>query len=216
MQDYGKILKEIVLKADSKLRELDAAREKAVKLSRDVIRLSGWSITALHQGNVEEARKYLDECESVTKELLRTVDPYPELSHSGLTYNAVSEYVEAKAFFSVVVEGKLPGFEELGVQVVPYLQGLGDVVGELRRHALESLRRGDVDEAWKALDVMEAIYESLRGLDYPDAILPNLRHKVDVARGLIDDTKAMLVELRSREELQSSINNLKSRLESEC
>lgn len=212
MNAYEERIREIVDRADGRLRELDAAREKAVKLSRDVIRLSGWSITALHQGKVDEARKYLGECEATTKELMSTVSPYPELSYSGMVYNAVSEYVEAKLFFSIVVEGRLPDFDELGVHPVPYLQGLADVVGELRRYALESLRHGNVDAAWSYLDVMETIYVALRGLDYPDAILPNFRHKIDVARSLIDGTKAMLVDIRSRDDLRRSLESLRAQV----
>lgn len=33
-------------------------------------------------------------------------------------------------------------------------------------------------------NLMEKIYEHLQHLDYPDAILPNARRKIDVARGL--------------------------------
>ena len=201
------MLRDVVAKADSILHRLDEVREQAVRISRDVVRLSGFSITALHQGDLEGARKHLEGCEELTRKLLELTRPYPELYYSGLVYNAVSEYVEAKLLYTLVTERRLPDFEELGVYVVPYLQGLADVVGELRRYALESLRKGRLEEAWWALDVMELIYTTLRGLDYPDSILPNFRHKVDTARGLVDSTKSLIIDISQREELLRAIGS---------
>ncbi len=189
-------------KANRYIKSVDSVREEVVKLTRDVIRYSGWSITFLHQGDVAKAKENLDHCESLARKVIEYASQKPELAYSGLIYNAISEYVEAKLFYSIVVESKIYDFEELGVHPVPYLQGLGDVVGELRRYALERIRQGDVKSAWRALSIMEAIYTSMRSLDYPDSVLPGVRHKVDVARGLIDDTKSMLVDIQSREDLK--------------
>jgi translin len=194
-----------VQEADEYLRRLDAAREEAVKVSRDVIRYSGFSITYLHQGDVNKASEALGECERLVRRLIESASPYPELLHSGLVYNAVSEYVEAKVFFSLMTRAKVPSFKELGVDPVPYLQGLADAVGELRRHALDSVAKENLEEAWRALAIMETIYNALKGLDYPDSVLPNVRHKVDVARALIDSTKALLVDVQSRERLMKSM-----------
>ncbi len=190
-----------VREADELLRRIDSAREEAARVSRDVIRYSGYSITYLHKGDFEGAARALGECESLARRLIEVVSPYPELAFSGLVHNAISEYVEAKVFFSIVTQNRVPSFRDLGVHPVPYLQGLADVVGELRRHALDSVGRGDLREAWRSLSVMEAIYGALKGLDYPDAVLPNVRHKVDVARALVDSTKALLVDVESREKL---------------
>ncbi|WP_238523647.1 haloacid dehalogenase [Acidilobus saccharovorans] len=203
--DVKDMIPSVVESADRFLKSLDSDREEIVKTSRDVIRYSGWSITYLHQGDIAKAKENLDKCEDLTRRMLDLSSAHPELAYSGLVYNAVSEYVEAKLFYSIVVEGKVPSFEELKVHPVPYLQGLGDVVGELRRLALEKLRQGDIDLAWKLLEIMEAIYTSMRSLDYPDSVLPGVRHKVDVARSLIDDTKAILVDIQSREELKRAL-----------
>ncbi|AMD30998.1 haloacid dehalogenase [Acidilobus sp. 7A] len=200
-------------RVDRLLKALDSDREEIAKISRDVIRFSGWSITYLHQGDLGKAKENLDECEKLARKMLEVASRHPELAHSGLVYNAVSEYVEAKLLYSIVVEGRVPAFEELNVHPVPYLQGLGDVVGELRRYALEKVRQGYMSEAWAALEIMESIYTSMRSLDYPDSVLPGVRHKVDVARGLIDDTKAMLVDIQSREELKRSIEDAKAAAE---
>ncbi|MCE4629562.1 MAG: hypothetical protein F7C82_04710 [Desulfurococcales archaeon] len=113
----------------------------------------------------------------------------------------MSEYVEAIVLYDIVTGKDIPGYEELGIPPTPYLQGLGDVVGELRRLVLEEIRRGSYDKAWEYFEVMEAIYLALRSLDLPEALAPGVRHKADVARRLTDDTKAFLIDLSSRERL---------------
>ncbi|MEB3861743.1 MAG: haloacid dehalogenase [Desulfurococcales archaeon] len=194
-------LRRIVEEIDGYLEERDQVREKAIRLSRDIVRYSGWSVTSVHKGDMEAARINLREAEDRARQLLSMLEPYPELYYSGMVNNAVSEYVEAKLFLSLLEGMGLPGPRELGVPPVPYLQGLGDLVGELRRLALELVRRGEYGSAWRLVEAMEAIYLELRGLDYPEALAPGVRHKADVARRLVDDTKAFLVDMESRAEL---------------
>ena len=198
-------LAEVIKSIDSYLSERDKVREEAIRLSREVVRSAGWAVTAVHKGDMDEARSHLAEAEEKTRRLLEITRPYPELYYSGMVYNAVSEYVEARIFIDIITGKGLPGPEELRVQPVPYLQGLGDVVGELRRLALELVRRERFDIAWKLLEAMEQIYLQLRGLDYPDALAPGVRRKADTARRLVDDTKALLVDLENRYRLTTEL-----------
>lgn len=202
-------LAEIVASIDSYLAERDRVREEAIRLARDVVRSAGWAVTAVHKGSMEEAWRHLGEAEEKARRLLELTRPYPELYYSGMVYNAVSEYVEARVFMDLITGRGLPGPGELGVQPVPYLQGLGDVVGELRRLALEMVRHGRFDVAWRLLDAMEQIYLQLRGLDYPDALAPGVRRKADAARRLVDDTKALLVDLENRHKLTVELRMLR-------
>jgi len=201
-------LKNIVEEVDRYLSERDSIRESAIKKARDIIKFSGWAITAVHKGDLNEAKSYLQRTEEVAKELLNLVKNYPEIYYSGMIYNAISEYVEARIFIDIITGSNIKGPEELGVQPVPYLQGLGDVVGELRRLALEFIRKDNYDMAWKLLKVMEFIYFELRKFDYPEAIAPGIRHKADVARRLIDDTKALIIDLEKRHRLSKEIETL--------
>jgi len=66
-----------VQEADEYLRKLDAAREEAVKVSRDVIRYSGFSITYLHQGDINKASEALGECERLVRKANRDSVPIP-------------------------------------------------------------------------------------------------------------------------------------------
>jgi len=195
------IIKNIIEDAKAYLDERDALREEAIKLSRRIIKTSGWAITEVHKGDIGKALEYLEECEEKTRSLLEMLRSYPDLLYTGLVYNSVSEYVEARIFLDIVRGRRIPTPRELGVPLIPYLQGLGDVVGELKRLSLELVRREDYRTAWKLLQIAEAIYLELRGLDYPEALIPGIRHKADVARRIVDDLKAMLIDLSNRKRL---------------
>ncbi len=84
--------------------------------------------------------------------------------------------------------------EELGgiYDIPPYVLGLGDVVGELRRIVLDMLRLGRASDAEALFKRMEEIYESLSLLIIPNALAPGLRPKVDVARKLVESTRSDL------------------------
>jgi len=201
MVDYKARIQAEVEKARMFLSERDEVREKAIKASRDVIKHSGRMITEIQKGDLNKAEEYLRQLKEATERFLELIRPYPELYYSGMAYNALSEYVEAIILYDIVTGRDIPGYEELGIPPTPYLQGLGDVVGELRRLVLEEIRRGSYDKAWAYFEVMEAIYLALRSLDLPEALAPGVRHKADVARRLTDDTKAFLIDLSSRERL---------------
>ncbi len=211
--DTAKRLRESLSKSIARIDEILSRREderdKMIKLSRDVIRLSGQVINAIHTGDEGEAARLLKRLDEAKEEFLKHAKQDPYLYHTGIVYSTLAEYVEAKTLYSLVVEGTPPDPpEELDVPETAYLQGLGDVVGELRRLALDALRLGRVEEAEHLLAMMEAIYMELRGLEYPDALIPGLRRKVDVARRLIDDTKALIVEVKGRNELARLLQGL--------
>ncbi len=192
-------------RVDKVLDEKDKVREQAIKMSRDIIRVSSDIVTLVHSGNTEGAAQLVNKLKDIVVGFSKLVEPHSELRHSGFVNNALAEYVEAMMFFNFVVKGRVPTLEELGVHYVPYLLGLCDFVGELRRHVMDLVRVGSFDRAFEILELMEGIYEILRKLDYPDALVPGLRHKVDVMRRLIDDIKMFLVDLKSRRELSEAI-----------
>jgi len=194
---------------------LDNVRNEALKDARDIIRVSGWVVTLVNNMRMEEAKKQLVELRALVKKFIEKVKDYPELLYSGFSNNALSEYVEAEVLFRLISGFEIPSFKELGVPPVPYLQGLGDVVGELRRILLEHLRRGEREKPWMLLSMMEAIYEQLSSLDYPDAITPGLRHKTDVARRLVDETKAFLIDMESRFSLEDRLRETTNLLKQE-
>jgi len=179
------------------LDEKDRVREDAIRFVREIVRMSGDLISSLHGKNVEDAVKMMASLKARKTEFLSLLSKHPDLLYSGLSYNALSEYAESIIVYHLVVEGRMPSLEEIDVPVPAYLQGLGDAVGELRRHIVELLDSGRVEEATYYFRIMEAVYESLKRLDYPDAITPGLRHKVDVAARLVEDTRVLILTTKN-------------------
>ncbi|MCE4611920.1 MAG: haloacid dehalogenase [Desulfurococcales archaeon] len=205
------LLRRVIREADAWLSERDKVREEAIRIARDVNRYSGWAVTAVHKGDFDEALSHLSKASEAAKRLLELVSPYPELANAGFAASALAEYAEASIFVGVVLGRGLPTPEDLGVGYVAYLQGLGDAVGEFRRLALEFARRGEIEVAWRLLEAMEAIYLELRALDYPEALAPGIRHKADVARRLVDDTKALLIDVEYVSRLQAALREAEKR-----
>ena len=179
------------------LRDKDGIREEVIKLTREIVRLSGNAVNSVHRGMYKEARLALSQARELVARLLNLVENHPDLKYSGLTYNGLSEYVEAYLFYSIVVENNVPTLLELNVPLVPYLQGLGDLVGELRRLVVRLLNELEVSKAEKYLEIMEAIYNNLRLLDYPDPLIPGIKHKVDIASRLIEDTRVLILSTKN-------------------
>ncbi len=200
-----KILGEEVDRIDKQLSIKDEVREKIIRITREIIRDSSNCVSNIHLGRIDEAKQLLDSLRDKVVELKNIVRDHPDLYYSGTIYNALSEYVECLSLYSIIMGEGVPRLSELDIPIPPYLQGLGDLVGELRRIALEMLRNDRVDEALVLLDLMETIYYKLRSLHYPDALTPGLRHKVDVARRLIEDTKALIIDIANRRKLERTL-----------
>ncbi|MEM4586863.1 MAG: haloacid dehalogenase [Desulfurococcaceae archaeon] len=190
---------------DSVLKVKDSVREDVIKIVREITRYSGDSIRYIHTGDYHKAKECLEKAGNQVVSLKDKLRDHPDLYYSGLVYNGLSEYVEALLTYSLVVENKLIGFREIDIPIPPYLQGLGDVVGELRRYILTLIGKGAVNEATHYLELMEIIYEYLKKLIYPDPLTPGLRHKIDIARRLIEDTKTLLISIKNMNELSRLI-----------
>jgi len=178
------------------LNEKDAVREEVIKLSREITRLAGSIVHLVHRGEWSQAGELLVKARELVRELNKLVEKHPDLKYSGLVYNCLGEYVEAYMFYSIITQHSTPSISELEVTIVPYLQGLGDLIGEIRRYVIKLLDELKIEEAEEYLEVMEYIYSELRKLDYPDALTPGLRHKVDVASRLIEDTRVLLLNTK--------------------
>jgi len=204
------VLSRDIESVDRVLSVKDSVREEVIKIVREIVRASGEAIRRIHLGDYSEAASSLakaSEYVSRVKELLKN---HPDLYYSGLVYSGLAEYAEARIVYSLVVEKKMPSLADLDIPITPYLQGLGDVVGELRRHVLTLLDRGELSEARTYLNIMERIYTWLRKLNYPDPLTPGLRHKVDVARKLVEDTRTIYIYAKDAHTLAEKLGGKQS------
>jgi translin len=169
-----------------------AAREKALPAARRSIRASANAIRAIHRGELDSARALMQEAADAIREGMEVVRDEPDVANAGFLQDAQKEYAEARVT-AAIVEGKdVPGPDELGVQLAPYLNGMAEAIGELRRQILDLLRAGDVERSESLLGAMEDLYSLLVTIDYPDAITGNLRRSTDVARGIMEKTRGDL------------------------
>ncbi len=187
----------------------NAARELALRNCRQIIRRSANAIRSLHRGDGGEAERLLSEARALIAEAEEPLADHQDIYYAGFFYDAVKEYAEAELTAALLAGDALPLPSDLGVHSVPYLKGLGEAVGELRRHLLDQLRVGELADAEVTFQAMDAILGLLASLDYPDGMTSGLRRTTDVARALIERSRADLtttvVQERLREQIEGRV-----------
>ena len=182
-----------------------AAREKGITGSRKVIRASANGIRALHRREWDKAADLISEAETLLREITDALVDHPEMLHAGFVTDAAKEYAEARLTEAAFKDESFPTFEDLDMDPIPYLHGLGEAVGEMRRRMLDLLREERLAEAEATLEEMDNIVDFLAGVDYPDGMTNGLRRTTDVSRSLVErsrsDVTATVVQERLREDL---------------
>jgi translin len=191
---------------------LDRAREEAYVLSRQVVRASSVAIKHTHRQELEQAREQLAEARSLTHRMLAALAEAPELRYGGFVHDSEKEYCEAAMTFAALTGQPLPTVEELGVYGPAWINGLSEVVGELRRHVLDLIRMDRAEEAEQHLAAMESIYQTILSFDYPNAISQGLRGRSDAARGLVERTRGDLTNALRGCKLERRMKELEEKL----
>lgn len=198
-------LEAITDKVRAALDARNAAREEALALSREIIRTSANTIRTAHRGELEAARAMLGGARDALDRLRAALRNMPELWGTGYVFDCQKEFAEASAYLAVVSGESLPDPDEVDVEYAAYLNGLGECVGELRRHALDQMRHGHLEHAEGILATMDEIYHVLVTMDYPDALTGGLRRTTDAVRGIIEKTRGELTTALRQEELRLAI-----------
>ena len=180
------------------------ARETAIANGRRVIRCSAKAIRSVHRGELEAAATLLEEAQELLEASTLAMADHPGIN-IGILNDAAKEYAEARLFMALAQGDDLPTAGELGVTMVPYLKGLGETVGEVRRRLLDQLRVENFEEAERLLAVMDEVVDLLAALDYPDGMTGGLRRTTDVARGLTERSRADLTSALVAERLRRDI-----------
>jgi translin len=189
--------------------ELDAkfeARELAIRNCRSIIRGSANAIRALHRNEPETADRLLDDVRSLIAEAEGPLTEHLDIYYAGFFYDAVKEYAEAVITTALLAGKPLPTPAEIGLHAVPYLKGMGEAVGELRRRMLDQLRTGELEAAEASFARMEQIIGLLTTLDYPDGMTGALRRTTDVARSLIERSRADLTMTVVQERVRQALD----------
>lgn len=205
-------IKKIVQSFKKELDEKDRVREEVLLDSRTVIRLSKQAVMATHRSELAEAEKILDQALKSLDQIRESSSKHQELFYHGAVTTAFQEYAEAQTFYKLVKEGKFLKPKDFGIPTIPYILGLADMVGELRRRALDRLRIGDLEGAEKCLQTMENIYAELISLGSVYHLASKLRRKCDVARRLIEATRGDVTVETRRSILKKSLEDLEKRM----
>jgi translin len=188
------------------------ARDQALAQARQLTRACSLAIRAVHRDETDIMQGHLAEARQLADDLKRDLAPHPDLLQAGYTQDALKEFVEANVTCALIQNQPLLTPEELGVSGVTYLNGLAEVVGELRRRTLDILRHGYSQEAERLLAIMDDIYTVLVTMDYPDAITNGLRRQTDLARGIIEKTRGDVTFSLRGEHLEQAISRLSTQL----
>jgi len=190
-----------------------AARERALPKSRAAIRFCANSIRATHRQEFQSAQELLAQASALLKEMELDLQDHKDIFYAGFVQDAQKEYAEAATFAALTQGRSLPAVSELSIGWAPYLNGLGEMVGELRRYVLDQLRRGNLDECEVFLQHMDDVYALLTTVDYPDAITLGLRRTTDTARSILEKTRGDLSVAVSQAQLQQRMLALQQELQ---
>ncbi|HXY12256.1 MAG TPA: hypothetical protein VEE83_02980 [Thermoplasmata archaeon] len=177
---------------EAHLRQRELRREELYQRARRLRRLAQSTMSRLHSDHavppaVAEVRRELAELADWLRREGR--------GDEGLAMDALQEGVEGVLLAAVVQGTTLPGPSDLGVDPEPYLLGLGDVVGEVRRLVLDRLAHDDLAGAQSYLALMDSLTRDLLRFDTTRAIV-QLKPKQDSARSLLERTRGEVVMAR--------------------
>jgi translin len=175
----------------AELEKIFSEKEKKLDIvlseNRKIVRSCSNAIKAMHAHDIA-AKTHLDDAETGLKALSQYRDDFPsQLDH------VYQEYAEARIVLCAIEEKRIPSYQELGVPAIPYLTGLLDAIGELKREMYESLRKGKKADAEFYFSMMEAIYDALLPLRFSNSILPEFRRKQDAGRHQIEQARGELL-----------------------
>jgi translin len=195
------------------LEQKHAARERALPKSRLAIRACANSIRATHRHEFQSAGQLLQEAGRLLVEMAEDLRGHPDIFYAGFVQDAQKEFAEASTFLALAQDQPLPVATDLAIDWAPYLNGLGETVGELRRYLLDQLRRNNIESSEIYLRHMDDIYALLTTIDFPDAITGGLRRTTDAARGILEKTRGDLTVAVGQAQLQRSLLALQQELQ---
>ncbi len=208
----GEALDGIVDEITRQMEEISQLRDGTLSRSRRLIRDCAHSIRAMHRHEMAAAEEMLAAARRDAQAMVEPLAGHPELYHTGYTQDALKELVEAHLLYAFITGGPLATPAELGVTGAAYLKGLTEAATEMRRFALDLMRRDRVEEADPYLEMMDEIYSLLLTVDFPDAVTGGLRRQTDVLRGVLERTRGDLTTAMRQEKMQAALRRVEERL----
>ncbi|MBM3145355.1 MAG: haloacid dehalogenase [Chloroflexi bacterium] len=208
MQRLDEIIEQIHQSFDIRTKVRDEMLNQARMLTRHCAN----AIRAIHREDRALALEQLREAQALAKALSENSGVHPDFFYAGYTQDALKEYAEANLTVALVTGDPFPSPEDLNLDYVPYLKGLAEAVGELRRRCMDVLRHGDSTEADRLLESMDDIYDALVTMDYSDAITGGLRRLTDIVRSVTERTRADVTMSLRQQRLEKRLQAFEEQL----
>lgn len=172
-------------------KELDGlyvAREKGLRLQREIIAICRGAIRDVQNGKTKQASVKSKQIHKKVMECRKVCVQFPGLADD-LLGPAYQEYAELNLFLALSKNKKLP---KLDMPAKYYVLGLGDAIGELKRAGIELLAQGKLKEAERIYAELDDLSAEYSQLVYPNSLIPGLKHKQDVASKVLADFHSVI------------------------
>jgi len=181
-------LEKTVQKIIAVLDDREKRQDRVLALSREIIRESAKAIKSIHLEDLGETKRAIAGLDEKIAELKKTDAGFGHIAN-----NCYQEYAEIKSFYAIITRKEIPSYEELGIDFIPYLTGLADTVGELRRQIQLALKAANKKDAEYFFGKMNEIYDNLMVIKYSSSLVGPLKHKQDVIRGQLEQARSEML-----------------------
>jgi translin len=212
MTDVAAALEQIMERVRDEFASKNHARETALPLCREVVRFSANAIRAVHRNEFDTAAGLIAKARDNLDTARASLKDHPDIYYAGFVHDAQKEYAEACITLALIAGRDFPTPSELHVELPAFLNGMGEAVGELRRHLLDVLRSGDVEQCEQWLSAMDDMYSVMVTVDYPDAMTGGLRRTTDSVRGILEKTRGDLTLSVQQRRLEQQLDDFGRKL----
>ncbi|MFH1200317.1 MAG: hypothetical protein V1708_04575 [Candidatus Micrarchaeota archaeon] len=182
---------------DKSLSEQEKRQDAVLSIQRELVRKCAKAIRCVHVGDTAGCEALLPQIDRQMAEL-KAIDA----GFEHISVQAYQEVVEIKVLDALFKRKEIPTYAELGVEFRPWLSGLADCVGELRRALQLALRDGRKDDADYCFRQMNRIYDNIMVLKYSGSLVGALKPKQDMVRGQVEHARSEMLDCR---ELESKV-----------
>jgi translin len=210
--DVARSLEPIMERVRADFAAKNQARETALPLCREAIRYSANAIRAVHRREFDVAADLVAKAGTQIETARSALSDHGDIYFAGFVHDAQKEYAEASITLALIAGRDFPTPQQLNVEHAAFLNGMGEAVGELRRHLLNTLRSGDVEQCEIWLTAMDDMYSVLVTIDYPDAMTGGLRRTTDSVRGILEKTRGDLTLSVQQRRLEQRLSEVEGKL----
>jgi len=190
--------KKDLLEMRKEFNSYDDNREKVIKQSRDVLKLSKQIIYSVHRDDMVEAGKLVKKIEVAKKNVEKITVLRSKLGEIGAYRVAIGEYVEALLYYYFLKNGNITTHRFLNVSTEHYLFGLIDLTGEMGRKAVQYAGKDKYKEVVKIKDAVSLIYGELLKFDFRDS---DMRRKFDSVKYDLKKLEDLVLDLKLKGKL---------------